>query len=374
MRKLMCALAAFGVMAWIGAAWAIVGETTITLANTQGEPIPEAKISLKRVDKKPAPRPKTPTTNQKGEVTLTHEEEDKKSKALVIFTVTTKDGKTETIRTTLQDVLTSGKVTLTGRAAETPRTERVARPISRVDNTSAGKISSIAPITDEVYALGVITEMGWAHHSSSYGSTGMQLPAGFGSNSAGFEICGQGKVKLWELQAAQVFVGLNGCYDTAGTSTLFSYKVHPGANGFVTATIDPGASFEPFVEWRQRMGIGYGWGSVGFVEKNFKLDITSNQTDAGGKIESASNSIWDPGVMLRAGYSMPWCTNCIFGQPLIGSIGGNFAWFPSSQSVSITSSAFGFTENATLNHTTQYSVDLKLTVPFGDRNPRDILP
>ena len=365
MRQVLFAIAAISAFAWAGTAWAIVGETTVTLNNTQGEPIPGAKISLTRVDKKPAPRPKTQTTNPKGEVTLTHEEEDKKSKALVIFTVTTKDGKTETIRTTLEDVLTSGKLTLTGRVAETPRSEHVARPISRANNTSAGKISSIAPITDDTYALGVITEMGWAHHSSSYGSTGMQLPAGFGSNSAGFEVCGQGKVKLWELQAAQVFVGLNGCYDTAGTSTLFSYKVHPGPNGFVTATVDPGASIEPFVEWRQRMGIGYMWASGGLIEKHFDLDMTSNQTGAGGKIESASSSFWNPGAMLRAGYSTAWCTNCIFGQPLIGSLGGNIAWFPSSHSVSVTSSAFGFTENAALNHSTEYSADLKLTVPFG---------
>jgi len=59
------------------------------------------------------------------------------------------------------------------------------------------------------------------------------------------------------------YVGANACDNTTGTSTLFNYKVHPGRNGFVTATVDPGAVIEPFVELRQRFGNFYTWESAG---------------------------------------------------------------------------------------------------------------
>src|SRR5207302_9014024 len=117
-------LAALADLVWSGAAWAIT-DTTITVTDKQGQPLKEAKVSLDRVEKtqktgktektektepKQAPRPKTPATNDKGELTITHEDGDKTSDDRIIVTVITKEGKTLRVRTTFRGLLSGGKL------------------------------------------------------------------------------------------------------------------------------------------------------------------------------------------------------------------------------------------------------------------------
>jgi hypothetical protein len=146
MRKFTLVIAALGALAWSSTAWAITG-TTITVTNKQGQPLPGAEVSLQRVDKRPAPKPETAKTNDKGEVTLSHEEKDKDDNASIIVIITTKDGKRQTIRTTLKNVLTSGKITVSSSDAETPR-----KP--RTPSTQPASTSWTDPFGGGTYAVG----------------------------------------------------------------------------------------------------------------------------------------------------------------------------------------------------------------------------
>jgi len=107
MRKLIYAIAALGALAWSGAAWAVVQETTVTLTD-HGEPLRSATISLNRLtDSQPPPELKTEKTDESGKIVLKHEDEDETSDATVEVIVTTTEGKTFTRRLVLKELLTS---------------------------------------------------------------------------------------------------------------------------------------------------------------------------------------------------------------------------------------------------------------------------
>jgi hypothetical protein len=110
MRKLIYAIAALGALAWSGAAWAVLQETTITLTDN-GRPLPEATITLNRItDSQPPPEPKTEKTDDSGKIVLVHEEEDKTSDKSVDVIVTTSEGKTFIRRIVLHELLTGESI------------------------------------------------------------------------------------------------------------------------------------------------------------------------------------------------------------------------------------------------------------------------
>ena len=163
MRQFTLVIAALAALVWSGAAWAIT-DTTITVTDQQGQPLDEAKIKLERVEKtqktdktektepKQAPRPKTPATNDKGEVTITHEDDDKTSDDRVIVIVTTKEGKTLRIRTTLKELLSGGKLVVSERSAQTPQTARTSEPsATRKPQRSSDSSSDTRSATESYY-------------------------------------------------------------------------------------------------------------------------------------------------------------------------------------------------------------------------------
>jgi hypothetical protein len=123
MRKFLYVVAALGALAWPGAAWAVLEETTVTLTD-HGEPLPNATITLKRTDDQPAPQPKTKKTDPTGKVVLVHEKRDKTSDKTVELTVTTPEGRTLTRRVALTALLTSESVDV----AQLSEVEQTSKP------------------------------------------------------------------------------------------------------------------------------------------------------------------------------------------------------------------------------------------------------
>lgn len=124
MRKLIYAIAAVGALAWPGAAWAVLQETTVTLTDN-GKPLPEATITLNRLtDSQPPPETKTEKTDDTGKVVIVYDDEDKKSDSTVEIIIKTSEGKTLTRRFILREFLTSETIDV----AVPSETQRVSEP------------------------------------------------------------------------------------------------------------------------------------------------------------------------------------------------------------------------------------------------------
>jgi hypothetical protein len=107
MHKIVYAAVALAVLGWSGSAWAVLQETTVTLTDN-GEPLPEATITLNRItDSETPPEPKTETTDDSGKIVIVHEDKDKDSDSVVEIIAKTKEGKTITRRILLREFVTS---------------------------------------------------------------------------------------------------------------------------------------------------------------------------------------------------------------------------------------------------------------------------
>ena len=136
MRKISCAVVVLGMLAWSGTARAVLQETTVTITDN-GKPIPSATVTLKSVtptDKQEAPRPKTAKTDENGKIILEHNEEDKKSSALIDVTIATDDGKTITRRSTLTDLLSDNPFDVNASDCTDPRKLTDAQLRTMLDN------------------------------------------------------------------------------------------------------------------------------------------------------------------------------------------------------------------------------------------------
>ena len=90
---------------------------------------------------------------------------------------------------------------------------------------------------------------------------------------------------------------------------------------------------------------------VGPTFRELNLTLTSNQTFFGGGIPSVSDSMWQTGVALSGGLSTFICPNCVGGNPLKVGVEGRARFFP-SESISLRSPGFGFTETQAAGRTT----------------------
>lgn len=124
MRKFIYVLAAVGGFAWSGTAWAVLQETTLTLTDN-GEPLPEATITLNRLtDSEQPPEPKAEKTDKTGKIVIIHDDADEDSDSIVEIIVKTSEGKTLTRRLVLREFLTSETIDV----AVPSETQRVAEP------------------------------------------------------------------------------------------------------------------------------------------------------------------------------------------------------------------------------------------------------
>jgi hypothetical protein len=220
------------------------------------------------------------------------------------------------------------------------------------------------------YAFSFSTGPDWMHYSSHYQSTGTQAAAGFGSSHTAEALCG-GVNGYWPVPGlpydGTYGGGVNVCGLVNGKSTLYNYVIHPGG-GAVTSTVDPGVRIETYIGTHWNVpGPGlnpYLFMRAGPVFAQDKISISSNQTGAGGKVETADHSGWTTGVGVEVGYSSMICKDCAFGNPLRWSVSGKGYWFNSSLSVSAKSSTFNFTETASIRDRNEYSLLFGLGMPL----------
>jgi hypothetical protein len=373
MRKFIIAGALL--VACCGIAWA-VADTTVTITDPSGKPIPEGTVTLTRPDKKPAPQPKTATTNQSGQVTVSHDEKDKNDNALIIITVTTKDGKRYTRQLTLKTLLGGGMIGLNSQV-RTP-SQQTSRSAPRTSSTPATPPTApgyeiSTQLASSPWSISLSGGPAWTRYSGHYTSTGIQAADNHKSRATGGELCG-GVNGYWPIGGPswQYGGGVTYCQDFTGKTTVEDIIRH-GLTGRVTGTIDPGPRVELYVGAHYEVPEGYLYMRVGPNFAYNKLTITSDQVPGGGRLETASNDFWATGLGLQGGYAWRVCGNCFFGLPVSANVGGKFAWYPGSHSVDVTSSVFGFRETVSVNHVTQYAANFGLSVPLNLMR-RNIVP
>jgi len=249
-----------------------------------------------------------------------------------------------------------------------PPPQRTARPVEAPPSPPSPQVGMLVMPLGSNYALTFSVGPTFTRYSSSYSSTGSQAPDSSSSRTTGAAICG-GFTAYYPTagNAIEYGGGLNICGDTTGATKLFDIVRHPGS-GHVSATVNPGVRLEPFVGIHVPINAGPVVDMimrVGPVFANNTLSITSDQTGAGGRLETASNSVWTTGAGLTLGAMGRLCTNCVFNGPLNFGVLGKVTWLPASESARVTSSAFGFTETASIDRATNFGVLANVSVPFG---------
>jgi hypothetical protein len=210
-------------------------------------------------------------------------------------------------------------------------------------------------------------------YRASYRSTGNQTPESGSADTTAASLCGglTYYVPINRRSRIEIGGGINFCGETTGEVTLF-YVIKHGLTGRVRGTVDPGVRVEPFIGVHIPLNNGggpfdYALFRMGPVFAENKLSIVSDQVPGGGQLESASRSGWVTGFGITGGLSTKLCAACMWGVPLSAKLLAKAAWFWESQSVSVTSRQFGFTETATLDRSTQVSILANFSVPLGTR-------
>jgi hypothetical protein len=256
-------------------------------------------------------------------------------------------------------------------------------------------LEAICPKEPRTQQVGMVIEpkisigLGGSSGTSTYDSTGGQAPFnGDWSHSTG-QVCGGATFYPgFVIGPARVGLDVNVCSGSntfgSGDTTLFRIMRHgPGdvdlrssTNVIIDVLLkgemplgDPQAVYDPQTQrWFLSAGIG-----PTFREMN--LTLTSNQSFFGGGVPSVTDTTWQTGIGVSAGLSTFVCPNCIAGNPLKVGVEGRARFFP-SQSISLRSPAFGFTETGSIGRTTDYSALITFGVPFvlsDIRLKRDIL-
>jgi len=203
----------------------------------------------------------------------------------------------------------------------------------------------------------------------TYRSTGAQAPFDGSASGGNVQVCGGATVWLPVSGAGAVKIGVDAqaCSgpSTFGGSddTLFRVLRH-GATGDVDLRARSNVTFD--VLFKGEVPVAPNWfvsAGVGPTFRQLDLTITSNQVPGGGTLVSNSQSVWQTGVAVSGGISTFVCPDCIGGNPLKAGVEGRARFF-SSQSVSVPSAAFAFTETGSTGSTTDYSVMLNFGVPI----------
>jgi hypothetical protein len=227
--------------------------------------------------------------------------------------------------------------------------------------------------------------LGGSSGTSSYDSTGGQAPFDGGwSNSTG-QVCGGGTFYPgFAVGPARVGFDLNVCGGSnafgSGDTTLFGIMRHgPGdvdLRSSINVIIDTLFKAEVPLDnstkydipnyprtnsWFLSVGIG-----PSFREQN--LTLTSDQSFFGGGVPSISATTWQSGFVVSTGISTFVCPTCIAGNPLKVGIEGRARFFP-SQSISLRSPVFGFTETGSTGRTTDYSALITFSAPLTFHDP-----
>jgi hypothetical protein len=302
--------------------------------------------------------------------------------------------------------------------AEFEERVRRGRPGSATDDPVSSSPFGDSPISLEPMILfGSRTNRA----DGSYASTGAQ-PAGAGTGSeSSFNFCGavQGWVTLVQFDRLAQAVGnalvvlgrteagfrFGVCHLGDGNKVVFREIRHPGSDGTVrisererteimahlflrqtilininrmfgttlsnlpgeqfaaAATADgggqnPGAMPRLGQYWPVALYVGGGPSFVSTV-----IDLTSNQTGAGGAIETSQQNKLDTAWSFTVGAQTALCRACVSGSPIMLGVEGTWTWLP-TRDATVTSRAFGFTETGRVSNRSSTRVMVTLSVPF----------
>lgn len=210
--------------------------------------------------------------------------------------------------------------------------------------------------------------IGGTSSDPTYRSTGAQAPFDGSASQNNVQVCGGATVWFPVSGAGAVKIGVDaqacsGPSAFGGGDDLFRILRH-GLGGDVTLQSRINVIFDVFA--RAEVPVAPNWffsAGVGPTFRHLDLTLTSNQSFFGGGIPSASSSTWQIGIGVVAGISTFVCPDCIAGNPLRVGVEVRARFFP-SESVSLTSPAFGFTETGSTGSTTNYSVMFNFSVPI----------
>lgn len=210
---------------------------------------------------------------------------------------------------------------------------------------------------------------GGSSSTSSYDSTGGQAPFNGDWSRATGQVCGGATLYPgFVIGPARVGFDVNVCSGSntfgSGDTTLFRIQRHgPG-------DVDLRSSTNVIIDllFKGEVPVGpsnnfFLSGGIGPSFRDINLTLTSNQSFFGGGIPSISGSNWQTGLGLSAGLATFVCPDCIAGNPLKVGVEGRARFFP-SQSISLRSPAFGFTETGSTGQTADYSALVTFGVPL----------
>ena len=224
--------------------------------------------------------------------------------------------------------------------------------------------------------------VGGSSGTSTYDSTGGQAPFSGDFSQGHPQLCGG--ATLWPgfvVGPARVGLDVNVCSGNntfGGDTTLFRILRH-GATGDVDLRASSNVIIDLLFKGEVPVGPANNFffsTGIGPTFRQLDLTITSNQVPGGGTLVSNSTSIWQTGLAVGGGLSTFVCPDCIAGNPLKVGIDGRVRFFP-SQSVSVPSAVFPFTETGSTGRTTDYSAMVTFGVPLtmsDIRVKRDIVP
>ena len=205
--------------------------------------------------------------------------------------------------------------------------------------------------------------LGGSSSSPSYASTGAQAPFSGDSSKTSGQF--SGGVSIFPgLGIGPVALGFDFSVSTQQGQTLFSIPRH--ASGLVTLDANSSVVIDLLLKGEVPVGPSNNFFLSAGIGPSFRksdITLTSNQSAFGGGIPTVSQSKSQTGLALSAGLSTFACPNCIAGNPLRVGVEGRTRFF-TSQSISLTSPVFGFTETGSTGRTTDYSFLVTLGVPI----------
>jgi opacity protein-like surface antigen len=211
--------------------------------------------------------------------------------------------------------------------------------------------------------------VGGSSGTSTYDSTGGQAPFNGDWSRGTGQVCGGATLYPgFVVGPARVGLDVSVCSGSntfgSGDTTLFRIQRH--GPGDVDLRSSTNAIIDVFFKGEIPVGPSNNFffsAGVGPTFRELNLTLTSNQSFFGGGIPSTSDTTWQTGLGLSAGLSTFVCPNCIAGNPLKIGVEGRARFFP-SQSISLRSPAFGFTETGSTGSTTDYSGMVTFAVPI----------
>jgi len=200
--------------------------------------------------------------------------------------------------------------------------------------------------------------IGGSFGNANYESTGGQAPFSGSFSHTGAQF-GGGATFFPGSCVGPALLGFDvGVFSRPG-QTFFAIPRHgsglvtlESASLFVDLLVTGQVPVGPANNWFFTAGLG-----PTFRHLNFTL--RSDQSAFAGGVPSISESTWRPGLAVMGGLSTFACSNCIAGHPLRVGVEGRARFFP-SQSISLRSPVFGFTETGSTGRTTDYSVLVSL--------------